>query len=101
MVIPASAAITPRPGADLIASSANTTVAATRLSLVLEFSAYSVNGYAAQQYANRTPSEVPFRRRPSRNSPSSVSRSKKIAAAWAAGSESQVPLQPKISRNGT
>ena len=64
----------------------------------------SVNGHAAQAQASSTPRRRPgapgARRRPSSTRPTTVTRSNAIVAAWAAGSESQVPCHGKMSSKG-
>ena len=94
----------PRTGAVLTASSANTTIIDTNASFVLFESTKSEYGYAAQAKASAPPRRVPSRpgrnRRPRRNSPTRVSRSHAIAAAWAAGTSSHFPLHPITCSNG-
>src|ERR687884_1684091 len=69
-------------------------------SFVFELDTYCVNGYAAQANASVAPSRIPPKRRPTSPRPRMQSRSKRIAVACAAGSESHFPLQPKIRYPG-
>jgi len=95
----------PRPGAEFRTTSIQTSSIATSPSLVFSSIGSSVKGYAAQPQHSARPGAGPSgparRRRPRRNSPSSVMRSKKIDAACAAGTKSHLPFQGKASSNGT
>ena len=65
-------------------------------SFVFELDAYWVNGQAAQANASVAPSRGPPSRRPTSPSPSSARASKSSAVKCTDGSESHLPLQPKI-----
>ena len=70
------------------------------MSFVFELDAYCENGQATQANASVAASSRPPKRSPTSQSPTRQSRSQRIDVAWAAGSVSHFPLQPKTQYAG-
>src|SRR5262245_47968055 len=99
-VQPATATEAPRAQSEVTSTNPARRKTGMIASFVFEFSVYAVNGYAAQPNASSTASRGPPKRSPTRTRSSAARRSNAIEVAWAAGSESHLPLQPKIATAG-